>query len=156
MFPVLPIQFFAVSGLINGVLSLGLGILVYLRGRRNPLFQTFLLLNLSIAAWSFSYWRWLSQTDFESALMWARVLDIGAIFIPVTFLHWTLTLLNQQSRKKYLLIFGYLLSAFFLIFSFSPWFVRTVEPVLYFPYWPKPGILYNIFFTVSFMHTVYP
>ncbi|MEK7610956.1 MAG: ATP-binding protein [Patescibacteria group bacterium] len=151
MFPVLPIQFFAVSGLINGVLSLGLGILVYLRGRRNPLFQTFLLLNLSIAAWSFSYWRWLSQTDFESALMWARILDIGAIFIPITFLHWAMTLLGQQDKKKYLLLFGYLLSVFFLVFSFSPFFVRTVEPALYFPFWPKPGLLYTVFFIVSFV-----
>lgn len=150
MFPNLPIHFYAYSGLINGLLALFLGLMVYLRGRKNPLFQTFLLLNLSIAVWSLAYWRWLLQTEAEPALLWTRILDIGAIFIPITFFHWVMTLLERGKKNRVIITVGYLASLVFLVFSPTTHFIRTVEPALGFPFWPKPGIVYTVFLFGSF------
>lgn len=147
----LPIQFFSASGFFNGTLALILGLLVFFRDRRNPVYKTFLLLNISIAVWSFGYWQWLLQTDYNSAIFWIRVLTVGSIFIPITFFQWVETMLGKQHRRKKLLFIGYLLTIFFVLISSSEYFVKTVNPAFYFPFWPKAGFLYTVFLGVSFI-----
>jgi hypothetical protein len=46
---------------------------------------------------------------------------------------------------------GYAITAFFLFFSFSPLFIRDVEPIMVFSFWPKAGILYLAFLIVSYL-----
>jgi len=147
--------FFALSGLINGLSSSFVGLLVYLKNRKETLNKVFGLMCLSIAVWGFSYFAWQMSTTKESALFWTRALMVGTIFIPVTFLHVVLVFLDLHYTKKKLLILIYILAFIFFCLNFTPLFVKDVTPELYFPYWPKPGIFFHPFILLFFGCVIY-
>ncbi len=113
--------------------------------------RVFFLLNVAIATWAFSYWRWLLSDNYTDALFWARMLSVGSTFIPIFFLHWILLLVGKTKKKKILLCGGYLMTVIFLLFGFSSWFVKTVEPRFGFPFWPIPGVLYHFYVLFSYI-----
>jgi hypothetical protein len=98
---------------------------------------------------------WQISNDAQSALFWCRALMAGAIFIPSTFLHFSLTLIGQ--RKKYLkaIIFWYIASIFFFLLDFTPLFVKDVKPRLSFSYWPTAGVTYIPFLAMFIGLTIY-
>lgn len=139
-------EVFALSGLINGIFALGFGCLIIFKDWRNRVNQLFFLMTLAIALWAFSYWQWLLSTDATSALFWVRILSIGSILIPIFYFHWVVVFLGiaKQKRTYLLLILSYLVGFCFLIFSFSPLFIKDVSPKLSFLFWPEPGLLYTL------------
>jgi len=146
----LKITFWALSGLINGITSTALGILVSSKNRKNPLHLTFGLTCLSLAIWSYSYFFWQVSDDAKSALFWCRFLMAGAIFIPTFYFHHVCILLNIESRKKKILILAYLFSFVALILDFTPFFVKSVSQKLWFKYWPNAGLAYIPFLIIWF------
>ena len=140
--------------LINGILAISFGFFVYLKGRKKILNKTFFLMSLGVAIWSFSYCRWLLMTEEIGALFWSRILNFGATLIPIFFLHWVLNLLNLDKEKRKVLIFGYLITFIFLLFSFTPCYIQSVKPVLSFPYWPQAGPLYICFIILGYIGLV--
>ena len=85
------ISFFAFSGLLNFITSFLLGILIYLKGKKEFQSRSFVLYFFSIAFWNFGYYFWQISTEESLALFWSRVLMAGAIFIPIFYFH----LINQ-------------------------------------------------------------
>ena len=142
---------FALSGFINAILSIVFSGIIYFQNRKRRINRIFGLMGLSIAMWGFSYGMWQLSQDEEIALFWSRMLSLGATFIPILFLDWVLTLLDLQKEKRKILIFGYLLTFLFVIFSFTPFYVRSVEPELNFPWWPKPGVLYHFYIFLGYL-----
>lgn len=141
----------AISGLLNGIGALFIGFLAVFKKRKDNLHRVFALLNIAIAIWALSYWRWLLSDSYTSALFWVRMLSIGSTLIPIFFLHWMLILVGLAQKKRMLLRLGYLMTIIFLLFNFSPYFVENVEPTFNFPYWPKPGILYHFYIFFSYL-----
>ena len=147
--------FYAITGLINSIGSAFLGLFVYSKNKKENVNKTFGLLCLSIVLWSFPYYIWqLSRTE-KAALFWSRALMIGAIFIPVTYLHFVFCRLNLHKKNKLFLILSYILAFIFFILSFTPLFVKNVTTELDFPYWPKPGILFYPFLFMFFSYITY-
>ena len=144
------INFWALSGLINGITSTALGILVYSKNRKNPVHVTFGFTCLSLAIWSYSYFFWQIATTEKLAVFWCRALMAGAIFIPAFYLHHICILLNIQSEKKRVLIFTYIFSFVALLFDATPFFVKGVSQKLWFKYWPDAGLAYGPFLFVWF------
>jgi len=149
------ISFFAFSGFLNFIVSIFLGALVYLKGREKIENKTFALFAFSVAFWSFGYFFWQISTEETSALFWSKFLMAGAIFIPIFYFHFIVSFLNLVEKYKKVLYGGYVLSLFFLISNFTPYFVRGVEPELFFPFWPKPGIFYPLFLLMFFGFVCY-
>jgi len=147
--------FYAITGLINAITSIILSIFVYFKNRKATLNKNFALFALATAVWSFSYFFWQIAKDFQSALFWSRGLMMGAIFIPVCYFHFVLSLLDLYREKKRLLVFGYIFSFLFFIFNFTPLFVKNVAPKLFFSYWPEPGIIFHPFLLMFFGFVVY-
>ncbi len=136
----------AISGLINGVISLFFGLIIIFNNRRSIINRTLFSLTVVTAFWSLSYWRWLSIYDsHDSALFWIRILSFFSTLIPVCFSHWIISLLGLNKQKRPFLIFIYVLAAFFLCFSFSDLFVSRAEPIMNFAFWPRAGFLYTIY-----------
>lgn len=81
------------------------------------------------------------------------MLSVGSTLIPVFYFQWILLILGLFKNKKRLalLIFGYLVTAVFLYFSFSNLFVKDVIPELNFRFWPKPGPLYGAYLIFSYV-----
>lgn len=143
------IKFFIIIAFIAGASNMFFALLVLLKDRKALSNRLFGLFSLSFALWTFSYGIWLLQDDVVSALFWSRMLNLGATFIPILVLHWILYLLDQ--KKKILLIFGYLLTTIFALFSFSPYYIKDVQQIFIFPYWPQAGSLYTIYLFVAYI-----
>jgi len=141
------LPFFYISGFVNGTSFAILGLLVLLNDPKRKLNKLYFLLSLAVTFWAISYGIWLLSKDKETALFWARMLNFGSAFIPIFFCHWVFNLLEfeEEKRNKIILILGYLATLVFAISAFTPYYVNRVEPELFFPYWPKPGILYHFY-----------
>jgi len=136
---------FALSGFINGVSGIVFGSFIYFKNPKKLLNRTFGLMTLFFALWSFSYGFWMISQEKTEALFWVRMLSLGSIFIPITFLHWILTLLEVQESKKKILLLGYLLTILLSVFSFTSLCVRDVGHRLSFFWWPQAGIVYTLY-----------
>lgn len=146
-------SFFALSALTNAIISTLLGFFVFWKNKRERLNQTFSIFCFSTAFWSYAYYLWQISNDNITAYFWCRILMLGAIFITITYLHFTFVLLHREKRKKTFLIFSYLLFfSFFLLNIFTNKIVSHVEPLLVFKFWPIAGSLFFIFlfFWVSY------
>lgn len=137
---------FALSGLINGFIALGLGVFIISHNWRDKVNRLYFLIILATSLWSFSYWRWLSSIDVESALFWVRLLSIGSTLIPIFYFHWVVSMLNADKKEKTTVWLVYILGTIFLMFSFSDLFISGVQQKLFFPFWPNPGIIYHFYF----------
>jgi len=147
--------FYPITALINALTSTIVCFIVIVRNPKSHLNRSFCCFTFSVAFWSYCYFLWQVSDNANSALFWCRVLMAGAIFIPSTFLHFSLTLIGQ--RKKYLRIitFWYFISLLFLVLDFTPLFVKDVKPRLFFPYWPTAGIIYTPFLAMFIGLTIY-
>lgn len=136
------INYFAFSGLVNFIVSLFLGGLVFLKGKKTFANRIFALDSLAVAFWALGYFFWQISNNSELALFWCRFLMVGAIFIPVFYFHFVVCFLEEEKKYKKILYLGYALAIFFLISNFTNFFVEKVKPKLFFPFWPVPGTLY--------------
>jgi signal transduction histidine kinase len=66
------------------------------------------------------------------------------LFIPAIFLHFVNSLVKQV-RNNRIIFFIYSISLIFLIFDFTPLFIKDVRPVLSFRYYGTPGIIFPFF-----------
>ena len=145
-------EIFAISALINGIVALGFGTLVFFKNSKALINVLFFLMTLALTLWAFSYWQWMSSGDATTAIFWVRVLSIGSLLIPVFFFHWVLAVLKEiRGVKKIVLVFAYVFVLASLSFSFSQYFIVDVEQKLYFRFWPNPGIVYTLYFFVIYI-----
>jgi len=135
-------NFWALLGLINGLAASIFGLFVYLKNTKNPPNKLWAIFGSTVAFWSYSYFLWQISTDKIHALFWCRALMVGAIFIPVTFLHFLLVWLGLSQTKRKVLFISYGISFVTLVFDFTPFFVKDVSPILSFKYWPQAGVAY--------------
>ncbi|MDI6603410.1 MAG: histidine kinase N-terminal 7TM domain-containing protein, partial [Patescibacteria group bacterium] len=149
-------SFFTISAAINAATSIVLGLFVYLKNRGVILNKIFAIFCLSVAVWaSFWFLGLVLGTTKPITLLFTRVLNIAAIFIPITYFHFITVFLNIYQKKKRLVILGYLLAFILFISGFTPLFVRDVEPGVSFPWYPKPGITYHLFALMFFSFVIY-
>ncbi len=134
------IYHYSISGLINGILAITLGVFVYTRDPSDRRYITYGIFCLSLAIWSFSYFLWLLSPSEAKALFWVRALMAGAVFIPVTAYHHVIQLIGVSSPSKDRFVkVGYLLCVFLFLLSPTPFLVSSVSEKLNFVYWPNPG-----------------
>jgi len=139
-------SFLSIDALLTAIVALVFGLIVISRNKKNIINQTGFLMTVATALWSFAYWLWMTvYGDRELALFWVRILSVGSTFIPLFYFHWIISLLGLNKEKKRLIWLSYFLTGFFLLFSFSDLFIRSVEPVSHFAFWPKAGPLYTIY-----------
>lgn len=138
-------EFFAISGLLNGLAAIGLALLIYFRSPQDPRYWTYALFWTMIAVWSFGYFFWLSSNTARTALFFAKVLMGGAIFIGVAFFHHVASLLGKLDYFHNFLKFNYIIGFGFGLAVWTPYFISGVRPILDFSYWPEPGLLFHFF-----------
>ena len=143
------------SVLITGIFFTSFGIFAYLKNKKDLSNKLFGLLSLAFAIWCYAWFALLLvKSNQEMAIFWAKFLNLGAIFIPIFYLHWVLSVLNLHKRKKYLLILGYIIIFLFAINSFSPSYIKGVHSIFFFPFWPTAGPLYKWFLIFGYFGMV--
>ena len=141
--------FYPISALVNLITSSILAILVISRNNKSPLNITFFCFASSVAFWSLFYFLWQATNNRDIALRWCRWLMVGAIFIPSTFFHFSIELINSFQKYYRLILLNYFISIIFIIFNLTNLLVKDVVSRLGFVYWPIAGeayLLYLIFF----------
>lgn len=147
--------FFPFSASVNAFTSFILGLFVYFKNKKSLLNRTFTFFAFSVGFWSFGYFFWQIAGDSKTALLWTRILMAGAIFIPISYFHFVIYLLNIYKEKRKLLIIGYILCGIFLITDFTSLFIKDVIPKLSFSYWPEPNIFFHPFLLMFFGYVIY-
>ncbi|MCX6724458.1 MAG: ATP-binding protein [Candidatus Staskawiczbacteria bacterium] len=140
---------FTISCFITAISSLIFGCFVVLENFKAKTNKLWFLTTFSIALWSFSLGMEISSPNYSSALIWNKILNVGAIFIPIFYYHFTILFLEDEKniREKIILIIGYFFALFFVLSNFfTKFFVKGVPPGAGFNYWIEVGPLYYLFF----------
>ncbi|MCD6227978.1 MAG: hypothetical protein J7K17_00670, partial [Candidatus Omnitrophica bacterium] len=145
---------YTITALITALGTTFLGCLVYFRNRKGKVNKSYALISLSVAIWSYGLFFCFVSSGI-SALYWARFLHIGAIFIPITFFYFVLTLLKIVNQKKKILTLGLIASLILLIFDSTSLLIKEIQPKFNFRIWPVPGIIYPLFLLFFFIYIVY-
>ena len=138
--------YYLVSSFINFSVSLLLGIFVLHKNSRARINRGLFLWCLSVASWSFFYFLWQLTIENEMAsLLFARLLMVGAVWVPIAYLRVVVIFLDIERGEKRLINFIFALSIIFTLLLLTPLMVKNVEPVAGFAFWPKPGLAYAPF-----------
>jgi signal transduction histidine kinase len=149
------VNFYAFSGLLNGLAATVSGLLVYAKNPGNPKHQAYGLYCLAAATWGYGYWAWHLSSSHDLALFFVRVLMVGAIFLPVTYLWHVLTLLEQVQGTEWLIRLGWGAGLIFFCINFTSYFVADVQAVHGFPFWPQPGIFFHAYLLGFSLYAIY-
>jgi signal transduction histidine kinase len=140
-----PMDLYSWSLLTTCLASLALGIFVFLKGANKIPNRTLALFSASLALWCLGQFMGGRVAAKELILLWTRTGIAGAIFIPVFFLHFILSLVERDGKEKNLIYSVYGIGIIFWISNFTSLFVAEVGPVLNLSYYPRPGALFPFF-----------
>lgn len=146
---------YVLSSLVTAWSSLFLGAFVLFRNPKKMVNRTFSLWTFCVFIWATGYWKLIVVPDEKEALFWVRVAHVGAIFIPVLFVHIVCTLLNLPKKKQRLLWGAYLIAAFLLVLDLTPYFISGVTSKLQFVHYTIPGPAYHFFTLFFFVCVLY-
>jgi len=150
------VNHYAIAQLVNSVALLFLGLFVYLKNRKSLVNKTFAFFNWAGVIWAFSFAKMAASHNAVEGLFWARSLHVGAIFIPVFFLHFIFAFLNIVHEKKTILITAYIIGFSMLALVPTNLFVSHTVSVVGFQYFVGPaGIHYQLFPLFFFICIVY-
>ncbi len=136
--------------IFTGLLFFIVGLIIFLKGRERKINKIWFLVSLSIFFWSLGLGFMISASSVREALFYLKWFHygLGAIFIPVLYLHFTLILLGKDRERKIILEICYILSFGFLVSNFLNLFA-TVESKPPFNYYTEPKPIYYLY-TISF------
>ena len=138
------------SLLCFGFCSLLLGILIRLK-RQDEVGNKYLILSVFYAGWAVFISINLNNNVSESMGLFMGRLGNGiAIFIPVSWYHFIITYKRDVGKKHLFIKFLYLFSVIMAFFTFSPWFIPEVLPMVGFKYYSHAGPIFYFFTLVFF------
>lgn len=140
----------AIPMLLMGLVTLGLGLLVYRSNRRSAAHHHFLILCVSIALWLTATSVGLCSTRPEIALWWFRLDNVGVMFISVAFYAFSAEFLRLSRPWSIRLAYGLAAGLALAVLSRHD-FVAGVQHYRwgYFPQW---GLASAPFFLVFFTY----
>src|SRR4030067_1771835 len=147
---------YIIAQLVNSFALSFLGLFVYLKNRRSLVNKTFAFFNWAGVIWAFSFAQMAMAHNEVEGLFWSRALHVGAIFIPVFFLHFICALLNIVHEKRKTLIAAYIMGFSMLALVPTNLFVSHTVAVVGFKYFVGPaGLQYHLFPLFFFICVVY-
>src|SRR6266704_6421575 len=108
---------FSLSCILTGIVSLLFGIFVVANHPQAKVNRLWGFVSLSVALWSIGLGFVTNAANYPAAVAWLRVHYLGAILIPVFFLHFVLALLKKE--QAFVLRGAYGLAALMVILSYA-------------------------------------
>lgn len=139
---------FVISSYLTAAASVFFGLFVLFKNWKSRIGIIWFLTTIAIAIWALSLGMEVSSPNYETAFLWNKILNIGAIFIPIFFYHFIVSFLDLEKKEKNFILIGYFFAITFLtLFNlFTPLFVKGVPPGGGFNYWIEIGPVYYSFF----------
>jgi len=138
-------SFLGFTGLVNFITSTILGSVILFKKPRTNLRNSYFLVNVSVAIFSFGYFMWQFSSDIETATLWFKVLTSGIILINVIFLQFVFQYVGIARKKRFELAFYYFLSLVFIILNINSQLFSIMEPRFGLGYWPVPTFYFNLY-----------
>jgi len=140
---------YAFSALVAFVTTVGIGLAVYLVGKRKPLNRLFGVVISAVSLWVLGCFGESYVISTSSALFWDKLLYTGAPFAPILCVHFALAIAERIKEKKKILTVAYLFSISFVIFNLvpalRPLFIQDVTRKFPFRFIAVPGPLWYFF-----------
>ncbi len=147
--------------LISSFLTILLGLFVFLKGKRSKVSKTFFTFTITIFIWLSFYSFAYSISDTSTKLFLFKVGYAGVIFIPITWYHFALSLIDKKNDKKlkFVLYIGYIVAILFvpLLFSTNYFLAELFKyswgyyPRVYVPTHISFLAYFNTYFTLSIL-----
>ncbi|MEK7274628.1 MAG: histidine kinase N-terminal 7TM domain-containing protein, partial [Candidatus Desantisbacteria bacterium] len=139
---------FTIIPIIAGLISLGIGLFVFIKEPKKKPNRIFSLLGLSLVVWNLASLGVYCASNDRDAIVWIKLFYIGLVFIPSLFFHFVLTVIDDHSllnRRVYSL--GYGLSYLFLLFAGTGFLGQDITYIgdYYYPTLSKVGNIFLIF-----------
>ena len=145
---------YATMNFIDCGISIILAILIAFKGKDRKIVIPFVCWTSAIAIWSLGV-GFHSLSDLSKSLtgsvFWSRFLHLGAVPLPVFYLHFVMNLCKKLQKK--ILVPVYLLTSLFFVLIPTKLFISEVSPIISFNMFPKIGPLYP-FFVATFSFCV--
>jgi signal transduction histidine kinase len=135
-------KFFSYVPLLGGIFNLVLSIFVLGSDRRSRLNQVFFCCCLCISIWNFGTYELFESRDVIAAYEWAKFMQFGVIFIPITMLHLSLLVCGYKPGKW--LVLNYAVHGILALLNAFDLFISGVRHVGY-AYYSIAGIGFRIF-----------
>jgi len=147
--------YFTLSSAFNAVVITILGALVFIQNRKSYENKIFILFCAAVAFWAYAYIFWPLARTSEGTLLSFQLLHIGACYVFILYLHFTVIWLNIYKIKKVQIYFGYIVATIFSLSVFSTNFISGMAPKFSMRYWAEPGILYHLYLVMFFGFVFY-
>jgi serine phosphatase RsbU (regulator of sigma subunit) len=151
------ITFFRIGTLLNFLLSLLMGLFVFIKNPRLKTNRIFLYLSLCVASWALLMNIGLAAYQEEFALLFARLSNLSALMLSAVLLHFILSIIGKEEEKRKIIILSYLANTIliFLVLIYPHKFVGEMRSIFGLQYTSKPGILFHIFTLLFFLEAGY-
>jgi len=130
------------------------GLLIWFR-RQDAIGKMYFAFSCAVTIWAVGFSVLASDNvSYDVAFTGIRYGHIGAVLIPVLWLHFVLIFVNKTEQYKWALLFFYVVTLSLETIVFSPKFMPRLAPALTFTHYSRAGELYHLF-TVMFFFTVF-
>lgn len=145
-------EFFEISALAAAVFNTGLALLVVRGDLRSLLHRAYLGWAVALTIWNVAVAVLVQQSNPVNALFWAKILEVGVIFLPICMLHVCLILTNSPRGRA--IAFLYAAHACFLLSLPGNYFVAGMR-MTPFGYWAFGGPFFYAFLVLYVVETVW-
>ncbi len=134
---------YGIFNLVTSILEVVIALFAYFSPNKTYRKTILALWMTSLAVWSFGVGMHAFSSSESMCLFWSRFLHVGAVFIPVIFLHFIMIITERLNYS----ILKFLYAASFLMLAFLPseLMIKNLSPIGPFQYFPKAGALYNVY-----------
>ena len=140
--------FYFYSQLFNCLFSMSLGLFVLYKSPNKLANRTWCFSTLAVGVWSLFFALTISENTHDQALLYNKICNIAAAYIPVFLTHFCLAITEQRSSKNLLLKLGYI-NCFVITFLAFTNALLDVRPISIFTFYPQARSGYY-FYTVHF------
>jgi signal transduction histidine kinase len=139
-----------ITALMATLLNVALMLFVLGRDFRSRLHRVYLLWGISVTLWNLGVYHLSEQTDVPTAFFWAKILQVGVIFMPLTLIH-LCAVVSGIRTARWVLPVLYLIHTGFAVSLYFNYFITGVRWVNDAGYWSVPGPVFpldGIFYVV--------
>ncbi|MDD5145443.1 MAG: ATP-binding protein [Candidatus Pacebacteria bacterium] len=136
----------SIPPILSSILFLFLGGFVFFKNRKSGINFTFLLICITTSWWQLSWFFLFNTRDVGLAEILVKIGYIGIIFLPVTFLRFSITFLEKKDKfNKITLYLSYFVALAFEIILFSTNYFINGYYKFFWGFYPKANFLHPFF-----------
>lgn len=142
---------FSLIPLTAAIVNIGLSLFVFVRGPRIALNQIYAVWGLSIALWNTGVYFIFRSTTEHEALLWARWMQVGVIFLPICLYHLSRVIAQLKIGRETAVF--YVCGVIFVITDYAGGFIAGVRSVGY-AYYSIAGPAFWVFLVIYITNAI--